>query len=90
MIRFRHFSLSFFVAHNIPFSVFESKEFKELIKTLRPAFVSAGGMPTRKKMAGAFLGNFFDEVKAKVDAFFQNLCERWRQNDSPAEWLGEY
>lgn len=63
--------IKFFVAQNIPFAVVESKEFSELIEALRPAFVSAGGMPTRKQMAGALLGNLFEEVKAKVDAFIK-------------------
>lgn len=67
--RFHTLLMKFFVANNIAFNVVESTEMKELLQCLRPALVSAGGIPSRRRMSGALLDNLYNDVKAKVDSF---------------------
>lgn len=63
--------MEFFVAHNIAFSTVDSPSFRDFVNALRPAFVSAGGLPNRYKLGGAMLDELYEEVRAKVLALIR-------------------
>lgn len=64
----------FIVCCALPFAIVENKYFKELLRTLRPAFIDQGHLKSRTRFSRTGLKDLYDATVDRIKSLFQALA----------------